>query len=93
MYKSYPGKVSIHYSYHGAIVQIHTVEMLWQMFDFSDEEKRHFAQTVLDRWQTEGNYWGAMTYLHEVGKVCYQKEELDPNATISVADLETIDIE
>ena len=93
VYKSYPGKSSPHYAYHGAISQIHEVEMLWKLFTFSDEAKKHMAQTVLDKWQTDGNYFGVTMYLLEVSKMCDQKEDLDPNVTISVDDLEAINIE
>ena len=81
---------SPHYIYHGAFSQIHLVEKLWEMFTFSEEAKRHMAQTVLDKWQADGNDWGVKMYLQDVGNVCFQKIELDPNAIISVADLSSI---
>ena len=84
---------SPHYIYHGAIDQIHTVEKLWELYSFSNEAKKHVARHVLEKWQDDGHYFGVSEYLLEVSEMCDQKKELDPNVTISVTDLSTVDVE
>ncbi|MBN2182702.1 MAG: hypothetical protein JW715_12390 [Sedimentisphaerales bacterium] len=89
-----PGvKHSPHHGYHGAINQIRHVEIIWKLYSFTDDAKKHIAQTVLDKWQADGKYFSVSEYLLEVSKMCDQKKELDPNATISVADLSTLTVE
>ena len=81
---------SNHYVYHGAIVQILLVAMIWQSSPFSDEAKRHMAQTILDKWQADGDYFGVDHYLGDVSRIAGQKTEFDSKAIISVADLDFI---
>jgi hypothetical protein len=83
-------RISPHYSYHGAIAQIRQVEMMWHSSSFSDEAKRNMAQTILDRWQSDGNYFGAGKYLRKVWNTALDKTESNPAALISVADLGSI---
>ena len=83
-------RYSPHYAYHGAIGQIHKVDIIWQLFTFSDEAKRHMAGTILEKWQSNGSYFRVETYINDVSSAAQQKAELDPEALISVADLASI---
>jgi len=80
-------RVHIHHAYHGAFAQIHNVDVIWQLFAFSDEAKRYLVQTVLDKWQSDGRYFGVDAYLVNVSTTAKQKIKSDPNAIISVSDL------
>jgi len=82
--------ISPHYKYHGAIGQIHSVDKIWQLYPFSDEVKKHLAQTILDKWQSDGYYFGVNRYLMNVSSMADQKTKSDPKAIISVADLSSI---
>jgi hypothetical protein len=88
-----PGSISPHYKYHSAISHIHIVEMLLQSHDFSDEAKRYIAQSVLNRWQTQGNAFGIDKYLYDLWNIADQKAESVPNVTLSIDDLSTIAVE
>jgi hypothetical protein len=80
-------KVHIHHAYHGAFAQIHKVDAIWQLYAFLDEAKIHLVQTVLDKWQSDGGYFGVEVYLANVSTMAEQKMKSDPNAIISVSDL------
>jgi hypothetical protein len=80
-------RVHIHHAYHGAFAQIHKVDVIWQLYAFSDEAKRHLARTILDKWQSDGRYFGVNVYLTNVSTMAEQKMKSDPNAIISVSDL------
>jgi len=79
-----------HFTYYRAISQIRDVDLIWGAYHFSDEAKRHMAQTILDRWQSDGNYWGAGSYIRDVGNTVREKTESDPKAIISLADIISI---
>jgi hypothetical protein len=87
-----PGSVSPHYRYHGAITEIHMVDLILQSHDFSDEAKIYIAQTVLKQWKAKGGYSGIDRYLNELWNIA-QKAKSDPNVTISVDDLSTVSVE
>jgi hypothetical protein len=78
---------STHYVYHGAIVQIRLVGMIWQMSPFSDEAKRQVARTILDKWQADGHCFGVDNYIRDLGRIVGRKTKFDSEAIISVADL------
>ena len=61
--------------------------MIWQLCPFSDEAKRHMAQIILDRWQSDGSYFGADRYINDVWNAAREKTESDPKAIVSLADL------
>ena len=84
---------SPHYRYHGAIHQIHVVDMILRSHDFSDEAKRYIAQTVLKQWQTQGDYFGIDKYLNDLWNIAEQRAKSDPNIIISVADLSSVPVE
>ena len=80
-------RYSPHYVYHGAIYQIHKVDIIWQLCPFSDEAKKHMACTILDRWQSDGSYFGAGRYIGDVWDAAREKTESNPKAIVSLADL------
>ena len=80
-------KYSPHHAYHGAISQIRQVVLIWQLCPFSDEAKKHMAQTILDRWQSDRGYFGAERYIRDVWDIAREKTESNPKAKISLADL------
>ncbi|MHC4593937.1 MAG: hypothetical protein ACYS9C_05140 [Planctomycetota bacterium] len=80
-------RVHIHHGYGSAIGQIQEVDVIWQLYAFSDEAKRHLVQTVLDKWQSDGGYFGVDVYLANVSTMAEQKKKSDPNVIISVSDL------
>ena len=78
---------STHYVYHGAIVQIYMVGMIWQLSAFSDEAKRQVARTILDKWQADGNCFGVDDYIADVSRIAAPETKLDSKAIISATDL------
>ena len=78
---------STHYVYHGAIVQILQVGMIWQMSPFSDGAKRQVARTILDKWKADGHCFGVDDYIRDLSRIVGRKTEFDSEAIISVADL------
>ncbi len=83
-------RYSPHYAYHGAIAQIHEVELIWQLCPFSDEAKKQVSRAILNRWQSDRSYFGAGRYIRDVWNAAREKTESDPKAVISVADLASI---
>jgi hypothetical protein len=57
---------SPHYRYHGAISQIHELEMIWETGQFDSPARRNSAKELLEHWQTEGSYFGASRYLQSL---------------------------
>ncbi len=84
------GRYPYHHAYHHAIYQIRNVDMIWQLCPFSDEAKKHVARTILNKWQSDRRSSGAQEYLRDVWDIAREKTEVDPKATISLADLTPI---
>ena len=78
---------SPHYSFHGATNQIMKVKFTWESYPFSNEAKRQIVQTVLDKWQSDGHYFGVSSYLYNVSFIADKKIKADPNSIVSVTDL------
>lgn len=62
---------SPHYRYHSAIHQIKQLEIIWELGEFSDAEKRSSAKRVLELWQQgEGDHPASLFYKPH-GKICH----------------------
>ncbi len=85
------GRHSHHHLYILAISQIRQVDIIWQLCSFSDEAKKHMAQAILTKWQTDGKASGAEEYIRHVWDMAREKTEADPKAVISVADLAAVE--
>ena len=55
---------SPHHRFHGAIGQIRSIELLWQVATIDESTKQKIASHVLAIWQFDGNYFRAGQYLH-----------------------------
>ena len=55
---------SPHHRFHGAISQIRSIELLWQVAKVDESTKQKIASHVLAIWQFDGNYLRAGHYIH-----------------------------
>ena len=78
-----PGLPHIHYIFHGALSQVHSVEEAWKWAEFSPEAKRIVAKRVLELWQEGGNDDAADAYIYAVTDLALDRM----GATVDVADL------
>ncbi len=61
---------SPHYSFHSAIAQIHELELLWRLADFTPAAKRASALRLLSAWQAAGDDGAAGQFLRCLGEFC-----------------------
>ncbi len=82
--------VSEHCLYHGAYSQIREVDLIWQLYPFTDDAKKYIAQTILNKWQADKNYFGVNDYLHKVSTIARNKTESDSTTVITIDDVLSI---
>jgi hypothetical protein len=80
---------SPHYRYHAAISQIHEVDRIWELAQFTPAAKRQMARNVLSLWQRGEGYGPVSKYLESVYQVSHERQK--HNKTVDVKDLPIIE--
>lgn len=68
------GRISPHYSYHGAIAQIRELQLCWDSGKFTREARRKSARRLLLLWQQSGGDDAAKPYLRALSEISFREE-------------------
>lgn len=78
---------SPHYSYHGAINQVHQLEIFWDLYNFTPAARQQMARDVISLWHSDEGYDPVNYYLIELESVVSGRQD----TTIDTKDLPTIE--
>lgn len=67
-------RYSPHYNFHGAFAQARELELILDMHNVSDAQRKDATVGLLSVWQESGNYLGAREYLSELSKKLEQRD-------------------
>jgi hypothetical protein len=77
-------RVSPHYTYHSAIEQIKTLDLLWKISEFTRSAQKESAYGLIAAWQRGNNDEAAKSYLSKLNSICADGKKIEEGDVVRI---------